>query len=76
MGTDEGYTVAPRLLATVWSLAGITFFFLVARLYTRASIVGKVSADDYLLVISWVSNPMVSSRSTRGTKSVEKINWV
>ena len=45
---------APRLLASIWSLAGIATAFLSLRLYCRMLKRRSLWWDDAILIASWV----------------------
>lgn len=44
----------PLFLQAIWIEAGIASLFVAARIFTRIKIQGKLSPDDYLLVLALV----------------------
>lgn len=44
----------PLFLQAIWIEATIASLFVVARIFTRIKIQGKLSPDDYLLVLALV----------------------
>jgi hypothetical protein len=45
------------LVVTMFLFTSLAFIILVARLYTRAIIVRRMGADDYLMVAAFVRSP-------------------
>lgn len=52
---QEASSDAGKALTIIWVLVGITFLFVILRLYTRISITGAYGFDDYCYNISFVS---------------------
>ena len=46
---------APWAVSTMWSLAGVTFIFVVLRIYTRAVVVKSYGIDDHVYNLAFVS---------------------
>jgi hypothetical protein len=48
--------IGPRCLVAIWVEAAIAIVFVAIRMYTQVKIVGRVNADDYLIIGALVSN--------------------
>jgi hypothetical protein len=46
---------APVVLGVLWGLTGITFVFVILRLYTRLKVVQSYGLDDHFFNASFVS---------------------
>lgn len=47
---------APEAMAIMWTLTAVTWIIVLLRIYTRALIVRQFGADDYVFVLSGVSD--------------------
>lgn len=54
----------PVVLAVTIALLCVSTVFVVLRLISRLGVVKRVSADDYFIVLAWVSDPQ-TRRSIR-----------
>ncbi|MCJ1343544.1 hypothetical protein MMC31_001739 [Peltigera leucophlebia] len=59
----------PLFLQAIWIEAAIASLFVAARIFTRIKIQGKLSPDDYLLVLALLSGFMSGGLATRS------VNW-
>ncbi len=55
----------PNMLATTWSLTGLSGIFLGVRLACKLKTKRRLWWDDYVLALSWVSSTSSSECSTR-----------
>ncbi|KAK3316523.1 hypothetical protein B0H66DRAFT_297192 [Apodospora peruviana] len=47
-------SLTTKVIASIWVMASISTIFLSLRLYCRASNVGKLWWDDFLLIVGWI----------------------
>lgn len=52
---------APMMLGILWGLTGVTFIFVLMRLYTRVKVVQSYGWDDHFFNASFVSLSWICS---------------
>ena len=62
--TDGQSNLGPHLNRVVWLLASFAGVFLGLRLYCKLWRRRQLWWDDYLLIASWVSTPMIQQRQS------------
>lgn len=60
MTTEQG-DKGPIILIVMWALTSIALILVIARVYTRLVVLKNPGADDYLITLSMVQEPMPNS---------------
>ncbi|KAJ9143879.1 Integral membrane protein [Pleurostoma richardsiae] len=54
----------PTIVATCWAVTAISTFFVVARVYVRGKIMGRLQSDDYFTVLGLICGYISTALST------------
>ena len=68
MSAADEESLAPKILATLWSLVAVSAVFISLKIFARVRRRVQLWWDDYVMLLSWVclcSPPGLTNRSTR-----------